>query len=141
MKALVAAVAVSLAVAAGQVRAGGMAEPVVEQEIEQGAAAGSRAGILVPVLALLLVGLALSNDDDAGVMVSDTRLKTDILRVGTAANGLPLYRFRYIGSDAVLEGVMAQDVLRHRPEAVVRMPGGFLGVDYGMLGMELRRID
>ncbi|MCX7646567.1 MAG: hypothetical protein N2Z62_14895 [Rhodobacteraceae bacterium] len=47
--------------------AGGMAEPVMEEEIETQTAAGSRAGILVPILALILIGLAMSNgDDDTG---------------------------------------------------------------------------
>lgn len=49
---------------AGQASAGGMPEPILEQEIEQQTAAGSRAGILVPILALILIGLALSNGDD-----------------------------------------------------------------------------
>jgi hypothetical protein len=44
--------------------AGGMAEPIMEEEIEQQAAAGSRAGILVPILALILIGLAISDGDD-----------------------------------------------------------------------------
>jgi hypothetical protein len=44
--------------------AGGMAEPIMEEEIKAETAAGSRAGILVPILALILIGLALSNSDD-----------------------------------------------------------------------------
>lgn len=46
---------------AGQASAGGMPEPILEQEIEQQTAAGSRAGVLVPILGLILIGLALSN--------------------------------------------------------------------------------
>jgi hypothetical protein len=41
--------------------AGGMAEPLMEEEVRTEAAAGSRAGILVPILALILIGLAMSN--------------------------------------------------------------------------------
>lgn len=49
-----------------QAHAGGMVEPIVEQDVEAQTAAGSRAGILVPILALILIGLAISNkgDDD-----------------------------------------------------------------------------
>ncbi|MEW9834035.1 tail fiber domain-containing protein, partial [Mesorhizobium marinum] len=49
---------------------------------------------------------------------SDIRLKRDVECVGAAPNGLPLYTFRYLWSDAVYQGVMAQDVLKVFPEAV-----------------------
>jgi len=74
------------------------------------------------------------------VMDSDIRLKTDIERVGVAANGLPLYRFKYIGGSDVHEGVMAQDVLKVFPEAVCVRPNGYLAVDYGMLRMRMTRV-
>ena len=45
--------------------AGGLAAPVMEPEvIEEESAASSRAGIIVPILAILLIGLALSRDND-----------------------------------------------------------------------------
>ncbi|MEP9385931.1 tail fiber domain-containing protein [Mesorhizobium sp. KR9-304] len=71
---------------------------------------------------------------------SDRRLKTDIERVGAAANGLPIYNFKYIGGDEVYRGVMAQDVLAVLPEAVSIMPNGFLAVRYDMLGLEMTRV-
>ena len=74
------------------------------------------------------------------VKFSDIRLKTDVERVGVAANGLPLYHFKYIGGDAVYRGVMAQDVLEVFPEAVCTMPNGFLAVHYDMLGMNMTRV-
>ncbi len=70
---------------------------------------------------------------------SDIRLKTDIEKVGVAANGLPLYTFKYLGSDDVYRGVMAQDVLEVFPEAVSTMPNGYLAVRYDMLGMKMTR--
>lgn len=66
--------------------------------------------------------------------VSDIRLKRDIARVGRLANGLNLYRYRYLWSDAVHVGVMAQEVQVLLPEAVVRGADGFLRVDYARLG-------
>ena len=64
---------------------------------------------------------------------SDRRLKRDVQRVGTAPRlRLPLYRFRYLWDDAVHVGVMAQDVLRVRPQAVGRI-GDFYAVDYGQI--------
>ncbi|MGL4811036.1 MAG: tail fiber domain-containing protein [Beijerinckiaceae bacterium] len=63
-------------------------------------------------------------------MFSDMRLKEDVRRIGVADNGLPLYAYRYKGSDAVHVGVMAQEVAQVFPEAV-STSGGFLKVDYG----------
>jgi hypothetical protein len=49
----------------GPALAGGMAEPVMEPTvIEEETTTSSRAGILVPILAILLIGLAISNDSD-----------------------------------------------------------------------------
>ncbi len=71
---------------------------------------------------------------------SDIRLKENIVRVATAANGLPLYEYSYRGDSAVYRGVMAQDVLNHTPAAVHTMSNGYYAVDYGMLNLELERI-
>jgi hypothetical protein len=71
---------------------------------------------------------------------SDARLKTNITPIGHAANGLPLYEFSYIGDTRRYRGVMAQDVILHTPEAVVTLPNGYLGVNYGMLGLKMTRI-
>ncbi|MEW9805452.1 tail fiber domain-containing protein [Mesorhizobium sp. ZMM04-5] len=71
---------------------------------------------------------------------SDIRLKTDIKPAGTASNGLPLYDFRYLWSDEVYRGVMAQDVLEVFPDAVTTMPNGYLAVRYDMLGLEMTRV-
>ena len=71
---------------------------------------------------------------------SDVRLKEDIARIGTTAHGLPFYRFRYRGEPGVYEGVMAQEVLRVMPEAVLRGEDGFLRVDYARLGVPFLRV-
>jgi hypothetical protein len=53
--------------------AGGMAEPVMEPTvIEEETTTSSRAGILVPILAILLIGLAISNDSDTPATVVTT---------------------------------------------------------------------
>lgn len=68
-----------------------------------------------------------------GAMTSDRRAKTDIVRVGELARGLPLYAFRYLAGGPMQIGLMAQDVELVIPEAVVIMAGGLKGVDYGMV--------
>ena len=71
---------------------------------------------------------------------SDQRLKTDIRAVGTTVYGLPLYRFRYTGGEALYEGVMAQDVLHVKPSAVSRGANGYYRVNYSELGLKLRQV-
>ncbi|HTZ01090.1 MAG TPA: outer membrane beta-barrel protein [Xanthobacteraceae bacterium] len=70
--------------------------------------------------------------------VSDVRLKRDVVLLARLDNGLGLYRYRYIWSDTVYVGVMAQEVALLRPDAVVRNAlDGYLRVDYGRLGFTL----
>ncbi len=68
---------------------------------------------------------------------SDVRLKQDVGEVGSMAEGLPLYSFRYLWDDTEYVGVMAQDVLKVRPEAVSVGEDGYYRVDYGMLGTRM----
>lgn len=64
--------------------------------------------------------------------MSDRRLKTNIIRIGETKSGIPVYRYKYRGSDHIHMGVMADEV-RHIPGAVIRMPSGFDAVDYSKL--------
>lgn len=68
----------------------------------------------------------------APFLFSDERLKEGARRVGWTDEGLPIYVYRYKGSDTSHMGVMAQDVERVRPEAVVEVCG-YKAVDYGHL--------
>jgi hypothetical protein len=71
---------------------------------------------------------------------SDRRLKTDIQACGTTSLGLTLYTFRYQGGTELFEGVMAQDVLGVRPDAVSVGTDGFYRVHYSKLGLAMRRV-
>ncbi len=75
----------------------------------------------------------------ADEVVSDVRLKTDIEQVGTTVYGLPLYRFRYKTGAERFEGVMAQDVLRVRPDTVTLGEDGYYRVNYAELGIRMNR--
>jgi hypothetical protein len=69
---------------------------------------------------------------------SDARLKRDIVLVGRLDDGLGLYRYRYLWSDTVYVGVMAQEVALIHPDAVVRGSlDGYLRVNYSRLGLTL----
>ena len=58
-----------------------------------------------------------------GLFASDIRVKENIVLVGQLDNGLPVYKFNYIGSDIPIIGVMAQDVELFNPNAVVEVNG------------------
>lgn len=60
---------------------------------------------------------------------SDRKLKTNIELIGKTPKGIPVYRYKYIGSDRLHTGVMSDEV-RHIDGAVVRMPSGYDSVDY-----------
>jgi hypothetical protein len=74
-------------------------------------------------------------------VASDIRLKRDIVRVGTLDNGLGLYRYRYLWSDQLFVGVMAQEVAAIRPDAVMTADDGYMRVDYARLGLRLMTWD
>ena len=142
MKHLLLGAALALPISA---QAGGMAPPVMDVEIVEveTESRSSSAGLLIPLIVIAaLIAISQGGDDpDPLAGASDARLKTDIVPVGTAANGLPLYQYRYVGSDVVFEGVMAQDVLAHTPDAVVMMPSGYMAVNYGLLGLHLTVVE
>lgn len=68
------------------------------------------------------------------IFKSDRRLKKDIIPMGEK-NGLPWYGFRYIWESSISplrQGLMAQDMLKLRPEAVVMDSSGYMAVDYDL---------
>jgi Chaperone of endosialidase len=76
-------------------------------------------------------------------LVSDRRLKRDITLVATLASGMKIYSFRYLWSDEMHVGVMAQDLLANPAwrRAVVTQASGFYAVNYGALGLRMTSID
>jgi hypothetical protein len=63
---------------------------------------------------------------------SDSRLKKIIKRVGEA-QGIPLYLFKYLGSNTEHIGPIAQEVQKVRPDLVKRHQNGYLMVNYKLL--------
>lgn len=69
----------------------------------------------------------------APFMLSDSRLKRVVQKLGRLANGLNVYRFKYLGMPETHVGVMAQEVAHVRPDCVVKTGSGYLAVNYGKL--------
>ena len=66
------------------------------------------------------------------MMFSDSRLKKIVAKIGEK-NGMGWYLFKYLGSNAMYEGAIAQEVQKVKPEAVKQHANGFLMVDYAAL--------
>jgi len=71
---------------------------------------------------------------------SDIRLKTDIEQIGNLTPDIPLYKFRYVWGGPEYTGVMAQDVIKTRPDAVHMMDTGYYAVDYNAIGTAMQRV-
>ena len=61
--------------------------------------------------------------------MSDIRVKKNISTVGRVDNGLPVYSFQYITGGPQQIGLMAQDVEKINPSAVIEI-NGIKHVDY-----------
>lgn len=68
----------------------------------------------------------------AGTFMSDPKAKTDVEEVGKLRDGQKVYRFRMKGDDRHQIGLMADEVEKKRPEAVVRDQHGMRHVHYGL---------
>lgn len=92
-----------------------------------------------PFAALLGAGAQMG----AAYLGSDRRLKKDIVLVGRdERTGLNLYEFAYIdGNGQRFRGVMADEVLRVDPGAVLVSTSGFMAVDYARLGIEMVAVE
>jgi len=76
-------------------------------------------------------------------MMSDPRAKENIVEVGRHAAGFGLYLFDYkpafkeIGGEGRKFGVMADEVAKIVPEAIMVDANGYMRVDYAKLGITL----
>jgi hypothetical protein len=68
----------------------------------------------------------------AGSIWSDRRLKANIKAIGELASGIKTYVFNYIWDSTVRFGVMADEVINVKPEAV-DITNGYMTVDYGRI--------
>ncbi len=64
-------------------------------------------------------------------MLSDRRLKENIVKVGETPAGLGVYEYNFIGSGITETGVLAQEVEKAFPHAVVTGDDGYKRVFYG----------
>jgi len=65
---------------------------------------------------------------------SDVRLKKNLQRTGTTADGFGWYKWDWKDGSGSDTGVIAQEVQLSKPSAVVKADNGFLMVDYSQIG-------
>ena len=68
-----------------------------------------------------------------GSLTSDVALKENINHVGKSPSGINIFEYNYVGETTRHRGAMAQEVLVKKPEAVVEMDNGYLGINYNMI--------
>ena len=92
-------------------------------------------------MVILLAIIETPYGQSSGFGYSDRRLKENIIELGNDKNtGLPLYEFNYIGKPNRYRGVMADDVEKEYPEAVIYEDDGFAKVNYRYLGIDMIEI-
>lgn len=90
-----------------------------------------------------IIGAGLSGWASGGFApFSDIRLKENIEEVGVdPRTNLNLYHFNYIDDPHTRwQGVMAQEVEEHYPEAVIEAPNGYKMVNYDVLGISMKKV-
>lgn len=83
----------------------------------------------MPLFALIVFAAAFIDGGSGLVIVRDAQLTPDIAPTEMTAAGLPVCHDRYIGGTVAYLGVMAQDVVRTHPIAIVRHDSGYMLVD------------
>jgi len=83
---------------------------------------------------------ALGNIAGAGAAASDKTLKENIVKVGQSPSGFNVYEWNYLWSPERFRGVIAQEVQKIKPKAVLSNIFGHLLVDYSKLDVNMERI-
>ena len=84
---------------------------------------------------------ALGNIAGAGIgKYSDKTLKENIVKVGQSPSGFNIYEWNYLWSPERFRGVIAQEVQKIKPKAVLSNIFGHLLVDYSKLDVNMERI-
>ena len=72
--------------------------------------------------------------------LSDKTLKENIVKVGQSPSGFNIYEWNYLWSPERFRGVIAQEVQKIKPQAVLSNIFGHLMVDYSKLDVNMERI-
>jgi hypothetical protein len=113
----------------GQQMSGYNAEQAANASMTQGLMGLGGAALLSPVGTFSGAGGLFSK-------LSDIRTKENIKQVGKLDNGLNVYEYTYkpeFDIPGIHVGVMAQEVIKVKPEAIVMRDDGYMAVNYAMI--------
>ena len=75
-----------------------------------------------------------------GKMLSDERLKENIIKIKYSDSGIPIYHFNYKGNDKTWSGTMAQDLLKLGRKDAVGTKDGYYTVNYNLIDIDMKQI-
>lgn len=70
---------------------------------------------------------------------SDKRIKHNYHIVGKSPSGINIWEFSYLGSNDRYVGVMADEIEKCQPDAVI-YNNGFMSVDYNKIDVEFKKV-
>jgi len=74
------------------------------------------------------------------IAISSKKAKDNIVKIGESIQGHNIYKFSYKGSPQRYVGVIAEEIQQTKPEAVVTMPSGVLGVNYDLIDVNFKKV-
>jgi hypothetical protein len=80
----------------------------------------------------------------SALAASDINLKENIRFIGNSSSGIPIYHFDYKNKNFGVgryEGVMAQDLEKIKPQAVLIASDGYKMVDYSIIDVQFKRVN
>ena len=112
--------------------------PIMQGAMAQGADATNRYGTQMAGYGAKMN--AIGNIIGGAAAGSDKTLKENIVKVGQSPSGLNIYEWNYLWSPERFRGVIAQEVQKIKPQAVLSNIFGHLLVDYSKLDVNMERI-
>jgi hypothetical protein len=84
-----------------------------------------------------ITGVAKAASGPIGALLSDRRAKNNIKLVGLSPSGIKIYNFKYNGSNAIYQGVMADEMNKNN---IAKHSSGLDMVDYSKIDVEFKLV-
>jgi hypothetical protein len=82
-------------------------------------------------------GMRWTKPSPSTFMVSDARVKENIIFKEKSKSGINIYEWNYLWGPERFRGVIAQEILESHPQAVMKDKHGYLKVRYDLLDVEM----
>ena len=88
----------------------------------------------------LSIGTSIAQIATPFAIASSKKVKDNIVKIGESIQGHNIYKFSYKGSPRRYVGVIAEEIQQIKPEAVVTMPSGIMGVNYDLIDVNFKEV-